>query len=72
TLHGCPNLKVRLVQGEADAEILKAAREEKADVIVMTSRGRSLDKEPGEATGLGTVARQVLEKSVVPVQIVYP
>lgn len=71
-LHGCPNLKVRLVQGEAEAEILKAAKEEQADLIVMTSRGRSLDKDPGETTGLGTVARKVLEQSTVPVQIVYP
>ncbi|WP_243359294.1 universal stress protein [Fundidesulfovibrio terrae] len=71
-LHGCPNLKVKLVRGNAAEEILKTAREEKAGLVVMTSRGQGLDKGPAEATGLGSVARQVLEKSTLPVQIVYP
>lgn len=69
---GCPNLKVRLVRGDAAEEILKAVREEQAGLVVMTSRGRSLDADPSRATGLGSVARTVLEKSTVPVQIVYP
>ncbi|WP_300157034.1 universal stress protein [Solidesulfovibrio sp.] len=71
-LNGCPNLDLRLVRGDAVEQILKVAQEEKASLVVMTSRGQSLDKDPGAATGLGNVARQVLEKSRVPVQIVYP
>lgn len=71
-LHGCPNLKVRLVQGDAATEIIKAAVDEKAGMIVMTSRGASLDRSPEETTGLGSVARKVLETSTIPVQIVYP
>ena len=72
-LAGCPNLAVRLVTGNAAAQILKAAKDENAKLIVMTSRGQSLDnREPGRATGLGSVARQVLEQSSTPVQIVYP
>ena len=71
-MQGCPNLDVRLVRGNAAEEILRTAREEKAKLVIMTSRGQSLDKDPAETTGLGFVARQVLEKSTVPVQIVYP
>ena len=71
-LTGCPNLAVRLVHGNAAGQILQAAKDENASLIVMTSRGHSLDREPGAATGLGSVARQVLERSTVPVQIVYP
>ena len=71
-LQACPLLKVRLVRGDAAQEILKASRDEKADLIVMTSRGQSHDVSPEEATGLGSVARQVTENSTVPVQIIYP
>lgn len=71
-LHGCPYFTVRLAKGEAGAEILKVAMEEKAGLVVMTSRGMSLDKGAGETTGLGNVARKVLESSTIPVQIVYP
>jgi len=71
---GCPNLTARLAHGDAATQILKAAQDENASLIVMTSRGHGpdTDKEPGKATGLGSVARQVLEQSTVPVQILYP
>jgi nucleotide-binding universal stress UspA family protein len=71
-LRGCPRLRMKLVRGNAAEEILNTSRQEQAGLVVMTSRGQSLDKDPAESTGLGSVARQVLEKSTVPVQIVYP
>lgn len=71
-LNGCPSLTVRLAKGDAAAQIIKTAKDENASLIVMTSRGQSLDKEPGSAAGLGDTARRVLEQSAVPVQIVYP
>lgn len=70
--NGCPNLGVKLVAGDAAGEILKAAREEKADLIVLTSRGHGYDQSKEGPTGLGRVAREVVEKSPVPVQIIQP
>jgi nucleotide-binding universal stress UspA family protein len=71
-LRGCPNIKVRLVRGQAAQEILRAAENEGASLVVMTSRGHGLGQARDKATGLGSVARQVLEGSRVPVQIIYP
>ena len=71
-LKGCPRLKVRLVAGEPAAEILKAIDAEKADLVVMTSRGHGLQARPGGETGLGRVAREILERAKVPVHIVRP
>ena len=56
-------VKTEVRRGEAAEEILKAAREAKADVIAMTTRGR---------TGLGrllfgSVAETVLRESELPV-----
>jgi len=69
---GCPNLGVKLVTGNAAEELLKAANEEKADLIVMTSRGHGYDHSKSGPTGLGRVAKEVLEKASVPVQVVQP
>jgi len=71
-LRGCPNLKIRLVAGHPAAEILKAIEAEKADLVVMTSRGQGLEANPEVDTGLGSVAREVVERSKAPVHIVRP
>jgi nucleotide-binding universal stress UspA family protein len=65
-LKACPYLRLRLVNGDPAAEILKFATREKADLIVMATRGE------GQGTGLGDVARQVIEKAQIPVQMVNP
>ena len=36
-LKACPNVQVRLVQGDAAAEILKAVKKEKANLVVLTT-----------------------------------
>lgn len=71
-LKACPNLSIRLVQGDAVEEILKTAESEKADLVVMTSRGHGHGRAVALPAGLGTVARAVLERSKIPVQIIYP
>ena len=43
-LKACPNLEIRLVQGDAASEILKAVKAEKADLVVITTHGLSHDK----------------------------
>lgn len=62
----CPYLRLRLVTGEPAEEILKTAETEEADLIVLTSRGE------GRKTGFGRIAREVVESSQKPVQIIYP
>jgi len=52
-LSGCPYLTVRLAKGDAAAQILKTAQDEHVTQIVMTSRGQSLDQDPGNVAGLG-------------------
>ena len=43
-LKACPNMEIRLVQGDAASEILKAVKAEKADLVVITTHGLSHDK----------------------------
>lgn len=69
-LSSCPNLDVRLVQGDAVREILRTAEEEHADLIVMTGRGHGSDGSEIRTVGLGNVARSVLERTTVPVHLV--
>ncbi len=71
-LAACPNLTVRLTQGDPATEILKAIETEKADLVVMTTRGHGGDSRGAEATTLGTVAAKVVAASPVPVQFVNP
>jgi nucleotide-binding universal stress UspA family protein len=71
-LQGCPMVDMRLVRGEPAREILKAAQEEKADLIVMSSRGQTYDTVGKVGSGFGSVAKKVAEDSAVPVQLINP
>ncbi len=71
-LKACPNIELRLVQGDAAAEILKMAKKEKADMIVMTSHGRGHDELDQKSADFGSVARKVMANSPVPVHLVNP
>ena len=66
-LDGCPMLSVKLVSGDAATEILKAVKEEKADLVVLTRKGHG---GPGLEGGFGSVAEKVLKNSPVPVHVV--
>jgi nucleotide-binding universal stress UspA family protein len=71
-LKACPNIDVRLVQGDAAAEILKAAKETKADMVVLTSHGRGHEDLDQKSADFGSVAKKVLANSPVPVHLVNP
>jgi nucleotide-binding universal stress UspA family protein len=68
----CPgDLKLRLVQGNAAERILKTAKEEDADMIVLTTRGHGADR-LSKASGLGSVAERVVSSSPVNVMLLAP
>jgi nucleotide-binding universal stress UspA family protein len=69
-LKACPNWEVKLVQGEAVGKILDLIKHENADMVVLTSRGHGAENRPDKGTGLGSTAREVVEKSPVPVHVV--
>lgn len=71
-LAACPNLVVRVTQGDPANEILKSIAAEMADLVVMATRGRGVDERESGITGLGTVAAKVVAASPVPVQFVNP
>ncbi len=71
-LKACPKLEMRLVQGEAATEILKAVKKEKADMVVLTSHGRGHDELDQRSTDFGSVAKKVMANSQVPVHLVNP
>jgi nucleotide-binding universal stress UspA family protein len=71
-LKACPNVQVRLVQGDAASEILKAVKKEKADMVVITTHGRGHDELDQKSTDFGSVAKKVMAKSPVPVTMVNP
>lgn len=71
-LKACPNLSVRLVTGDAAAEILKLAAAEKADMIVMTTHGRGAEDLDSKDPAFGSVALKVVKASTVPVTLVNP
>ncbi len=72
-LKACPNMEIRLVQGDAAEEILKAAKAEKADLVVITTHGLSHDKmEKKSPLFFGSVAEKVIRTSPVPVHLVNP
>ena len=71
-LKACPNLSVRLVTGDAAAEILKLAATEKADMIVMTTHGRGAEDVDSKDPAFGSVALKVVKTSTVPVTLVNP
>ena len=71
-LKACPNIDVRLVQGDAAVEILKTIKEAKADMVVLTSHGRGQEDLDQKSTDFGSVAKKVLANSPVPVHLVNP
>ena len=71
-LKACPKIELRLVQGEAATEILKAVKKEKADLVVLTSHGRGHDDLDQKSSDFGSVAKKVLANSPVPVHLVNP
>ena len=71
-LAACPNLTVRVTQGDPAKEILSAIAGEHIDLVVMTTRGRGGDVRESENVSLGTVAAKVVAASPVPVQFINP
>lgn len=71
-LQKCPLIEVRLVQGDPAESILKVAREENADLIVMSKYGIGQEARGGTPQDIGNVARRVAQESNIPVQLVDP
>jgi nucleotide-binding universal stress UspA family protein len=71
-LKACPQVEIRLVQGDAAAEILKAVKKEKADLIVLTTHGKGAADLDQASADFGSVAKKVMAKSPVPVHLVNP
>jgi len=71
-LKACPNVEVRLVQGDAAAEILKAITDAHADLVVLTTHGRGHDELDQKSADFGSVAKKVMANSPVPVHLVNP
>ena len=71
-LKACPNIEVKLVQGDAASEILKTIKEAKADMVVLTSHGRGQEDLDQKSADFGSVAKKVLANSPVPVHLVNP
>lgn len=71
-LKSCPLLDVRLVQGDAATEILKAVKAETANMIVLSTHGRSADEVDTVSPEFGSVAKKVIANSPVPVHLVNP
>ncbi len=71
-LKACPQLQVRLVTGDAAAEILKMVTAEKADMIVMTTHGKGAENVDRKDPAFGSVALKVIKGASVPVTLVNP
>ena len=71
-LKACPKIEMRLVQGDAATEILKAVKKEKADMVVLTSHGRGTEELDQKSADFGSVAKKVMANSKVPVHLVNP
>jgi nucleotide-binding universal stress UspA family protein len=71
-LQACPNIEVKLVQGDAAAEILKAIKETQADMVVLTTHGRGQEELDQKSVDFGSVAKKVMANSPVPVHLVNP
>ncbi|EPR38702.1 UspA domain-containing protein [Desulfovibrio sp. X2] len=68
-LSACPNVEIRLVSGSAAPEILKAAKELHADMIVLTG-GEYGQQSDAVEPRLSHIVSRVLEASPVPVHVV--
>jgi len=71
-LKACPNIEVKLVQGDAAAEILKAIKETGADMVVLTTHGRGQKDLDQKSADFGSVAKKVMANSPAPVHLVNP
>ena len=71
-LKACPNIEVKLVQGDAASEILKTIKEAKADMVVLTSHGRGQEDLDQKSADFGSVAKKVMANSPAPVHLVNP
>lgn len=71
-MKACPMVEVKLVQGDAAEEILKAAASEKADMIVLTTHGRGHGALDQKTPDFGSVAAKVVRGARVPIHIVNP
>ncbi len=71
-LKACPALEVRLVQGDAATEIIKAIKKEKADLVVISTHGRGAENVDQISAEFGSVAKKVIAKSPVPIHLVNP
>jgi nucleotide-binding universal stress UspA family protein len=72
-LKACPKLEIRLVQGDAATEILKAIKKENVDLVALTIHGRGAEEEVDKVSAeFGSVARKVIASSPVPVHLVNP
>ena len=71
-LKACPNIEVKVAQGDAAKEILKMVKKAKADMVVLTSHGRGHEELDQKSTDFGSVAKKVMANSPVPVHLVNP
>jgi nucleotide-binding universal stress UspA family protein len=71
-LKACPMLEVRLVQGDAATEIIKAIKKDKADMVVITTHGRGAEDVDQVSAEFGSVAKKVIANSPVPIHLVNP
>lgn len=63
-LNGCPFYSKAIAMGDPAEEILKFIKENKIDMVVMTSRGR------GARFSFGGVSEKVVKNSPVPVMLI--
>ncbi|MFP3866645.1 MAG: universal stress protein [Desulfobacteraceae bacterium] len=67
-LKALPKVETRLATGKADERILEVARQEKVDMIIMGSHGRT----GLERTIFGSVAEKVIKNATCPVLTIRP
>jgi nucleotide-binding universal stress UspA family protein len=71
-LKSCPNWEVKLVQGDATSKILEHIQAQKADLVVVAGSAYVSEKSLGGGATVGSVAKNIVEQSPVPVQIIKP
>jgi nucleotide-binding universal stress UspA family protein len=71
-MRACPMLEVKLVQGDPAEQILKAADEEKADMIVITTHGRGYGALDAKTPEFGSVVAKVIRGAKMPIHLVNP
>jgi len=69
-LEGCPLFRRLVKAGDPTREVLGAVESEGADLVVMVTRGRGLEKD--DHLALGAVSLRVINDSPVPVLTINP